>query len=232
MGAGIGEAMLVYGLLNPWQTATPGQAHREAIKRLLVSRIGDPRLNSPRWSAVAASVPGNGDALLAVLKRWLTQETVHKFFEFVSSVTANRDQWAARKEFWLAYLNAGDIQDAWFAFGRTALTQARTLLGNDSAYGAMTGAEATHAALILSIGDMRIAEWSHDGACRFWTSGNPAAPALYEKQYSGAQLRPDAGNRRVMPHFKAIPHNRGWEPEFAGFIHRHAGIGHPRWGQG
>jgi len=35
-----------------------------------------------------------------------------------------------------------------------------------------------------------IAEWSHEGSCRFWLDGNQDAPKLYQgRAYSGFELR-------------------------------------------
>jgi hypothetical protein len=194
-------------------------------------------MTAARWDALAADMHrANAVDLVALIRRWLTQSTVRGFFKIVGRTTNDPKQWAAREEFWLAYLDDGAIDDAWFAFGRQAEFLASGANKDDEAisYGEISGAgaDASHSALIMSIGDVRIAEWSHNGSCRFWSAQDAKAPALYKKQYFGMQLRAMNGGRGFDEAFAAIPHASGWQSKFAGFVYRHAGRRHPRWGEG
>lgn len=90
----------------------------------------------------------------------------------------------------------------------------------------------------MTIGDMRIAEWSHNGACRFWLnystmSNHPksrlrAVPELYAAEYDGNRLRTTIGPIG----FEYLSHVSGWQRNFAALIYHRTGIAHPTWGSG
>src|SRR3546814_11798603 len=87
----------------------------------------------------------------------------------------------------------------------------------------------------MQIGDVRISEWSDNGSCRFWSTTNPMAPALYQKEYDGGGgyrgLRTTSG-RPDFEYQSHVPASPGWEGKFAGIIHRRTSISHPRFGKG
>jgi hypothetical protein len=238
------DAMLAWALLAPWHSAKPDKAHVQAVSRLLSDRIGDPRLAQARWVTLEAELTARGRALsgsiAATLRHWLTEATVRAFFAIVRQTTDRADQWDAREAFWLAYLDQGAIREAWFAFGRRAEARAGVLAREeDVRYGRVSGgADPSHSALLMTIGDMRVAEWSHNGSCRFWpdlhtgttslSSRRMAAPRLYEPEYDGNRLRTMDGPRA----FERLSHVSGWQRNFAAVIHRHTGLAHPTWGTG
>ncbi len=239
------NALLAFGLLSPWTVSNPGVSYRKSISRLLVDRIGDPRFNTNAWEAIGDDlrrrhVKFDPAELIGVLRRWLTQETVRAFFRIVGATTDRKDQWDAREAFWLSYLEAGLIQDAWFAFGRRAEAVAGGRAANEGLrFGRVEGGgDPSHSALILTLGDLRIAEWSHNGACRFWpivssaqatrALGSAGAPELYQPRYEGTNLRATFGPSG----FAYKSHTNGWQETFARFIHRATGIEHPRHGRG
>jgi hypothetical protein len=232
------NAALAYALLAPWTRESCTDAHQRLISGLLVQRNGDPRLTPPRWAALRRDVlemfpSADIDQAFAVLRRWLVRATVREFFSVVAKTVERRDQWKERTDFWLAYLDEGMITDAWFAFGSQAEWLARKFLEDQAmVYATLEGGGATSAqsALIFSIGDVRIAEWSDNGSCRFWQSVDPKAPALYKRQYNGTSLRAMAAGDG----FRAIPHNppNGWQPKFARQVYQSAGVRHPKHGVG
>ncbi|MCZ4341380.1 EH signature domain-containing protein [Sphingomonadaceae bacterium G21617-S1] len=232
------NAALSYALLAPWTKDGCADAHQRLISGLLVQRNGDPRLAPPRWAALRRDVldlfpDADVDSAFAVLRRWLVRATVREFFSVVAKTVERRDQWKERTDFWLAYLDAGLITDAWFAFGSQAERLARKFLEDQTmAYATLEGGGATSAqsALVFSIGDVRIAEWSDNGSCRFWRAVDPKAPALYKKQYNGTSLRAMAAGDG----FRTIPHNppNGWQPKFARQVYQSAGVRHPKHGVG
>jgi len=231
------DAWLAWALLTPWRDRSPPDAYRERLTKLLVARVGDPRIKSRPWSALAAEMPStDASQLVAMVRRWLVHRDFRAFFSIVGAVTNDPRQWAARQEFWLGYLDSEVVDDACFAFGRQADALAEMSKSGDAAleYAEITGggADPTHSALIISIGDVRIAEWSHNGSCRFWDRRDQKAPELHKPQYFGMQLRAMNGGRGFDSRFAAIPHASGWQANFAGFIYAMTGIRHPRWGEG
>ncbi|WP_336950715.1 EH signature domain-containing protein [Sphingobium aromaticivastans] len=229
------EAMLAWALLTPWVGTSPDRTYRKKLVRLLVDRIGDPRMDAARWQAVLADLPdGEGSVdILTLLKRWLTDLTVREFFRVVAHTTDDPVQWGQREAFWLGYLDAGLIDEAWFALGTRAEQMIRPKQQEKGVdYGTITGdrqyADPSHSALILSIGSMRLAEWSHSGACRFWRAEDRTAPIPYQKQYFGYQLRAMNGD----PFFEYISHHGGWQQRFAKRISTRSGRLHPKYGEG
>lgn len=232
------NAALAYALLAPWIQGSCSENHQRQVSALLVKRIGDPRLYPGRWTAIKARIrdwfPGaDADATCTVLRRWLVQATVREFFSVVAKTVERRDQWRERTDFWMAYLDAGAINEAWFGFGSTAARMARSLMDNTSVeFAELQGSGATSAqsALVFSIGDLRIAEWSDNGSCRFWHVDDQGAPRLYERKYVASRLRAMVGGAG----FAAIPHSppNGWQPKFARHVYRMTGVRHPRHGAG
>lgn len=230
--------ILVYGLLKPWRGGNPSDGHRARISRLLATRIGDPRLDRSRWANIQKRLEEQqvgsdiGD-VLGIFRRWVVQAAVRQFFEIVAKSTNDPVQWAQRTKFWLAYLDAGVIEDAWFAFGPRAEASARGLSERDASlkHGSITtggGAESSHSSLLLSLGDLRIAEWSHNGACRFWMSGDRSAPQLHQKKYDSSRLKAMSGGEG----FTHISHTSNWQGRFARHIYSRTSIQHPVHGRG
>lgn len=245
LAIGGSDAMLAWALLAPWVSRRPPKAYEQTLTRLLVTKIGDPRIAQARWAALEETLRQHhgqtpSRSLAAMLRFWLTEATVRGFFSIVRATTDRQDQWDAREAFWLGYLDAGAINEAWFAFGRLAEQQAgRMAKEQDIRYARIVGggADPSHSALIFSIGDARMAEWSHNGQWRVWPlragtssvrSGRPAAPELYQSQYDGQRLRTTIGPAGFEHH----SHMSGWQAKFAGVIYRMTGVLHSRWGSG
>lgn len=230
------NAAFAFALLHPWESQNCSEDHRRRVSNVLVRRIGDPRLAAARWSALrqegqADHPHADFEAAFAVLRRWLVQATVRQFFAVVAKTTDRQDQWAERTAFWLGYLDAGVITDAWFAFGSMAERLATNLLRDESVGYARiegAGADASHSALLFTLGDLRIAEWSHNGRTRFWRVKDRKAPPLYQKIYYAMVLRAMDGGAG----FEALSHVSGWQWKFARHIHNETGIRHPKWGKG
>jgi hypothetical protein len=235
-GASDVRPMMAYALLAPWVRGKCSEEHQRAIIGSLVMHIGDPRLKGTPWAAVGADArewapEGDVESAFGVLRRWLVQTTVRQFFEIVAKTTDRPDQWQQRTAFWLQYLDAGVITDAWFAFGSMAERAARTSLRDENVDYARIegqGADASHSALVFSLGDLRIAEWSHNGMTRFWRSTDAKAPPLYEPVYFALVLRAMNGG----PGFETIAHMGSWQWRFAKHIHQETGISHPKYGSG
>jgi EH_Signature domain len=84
-------------------------------------------------------------------------------------------------------------------------------------FATLGGAAADQAVLLLRIGDLTIADWSHDGKLRIWRRGT-AAPELNLKSYSAPDLRLDSDFELVH-----LPPD-GWQQRTEAYIRRHTGI--------
>ncbi len=228
------DALLAYALLNPWHDRNPSEAHRKAIGGVLVKRIGDPRLSAARWTALTAELPDlDLEALVAILRRWLTETAVRAFFAVVARTTDRPDQWAARQAFWLAYLDINAVSDAWFVLGRDAhaMTGALARETGLSEHGRIAEGGGSQSALLMSIGDLRIAEWSDNGRCRFWRRSDRGAPTLYDQRYPLAVLKAMMGGAGFLT-LAHLPSPTGWEPRYAGKVYTETGTRHPAHGSG
>lgn len=68
----------------PWQREAPPSDVKTEIVGFLLRHYGDARLPTPRWLLV-------GMTALAVMCRWLTEETVVRYFRLAGEAkTANR----------------------------------------------------------------------------------------------------------------------------------------------
>lgn len=230
------NAGLTFALLAPWTRGNCSEAHQRAISSLLVARSGDPRLNPASWSALRRDVlnlfpDSKVDDAFAVLRRWLIEGSMRAFFEIVARTTENRRQWRERTEFWLAYLDAKVISDAWFALGSRARFLVSRLPDQQLASsgkldgGGEFGPKST---LVLTLGDLRIVEWSDNGKVRIWDGNDPAAAQQYKDRYDGPKLRELATGRSLIE----ISHTANWQARFARLIYHRTGVRHPKHGMG
>jgi hypothetical protein len=228
------DGLLAGALLLPWQSQRPPKPYFDHLLDYLVRKFGDPRFRQARWQTLAEDMQ-NPDAaqLVGLVRSWLIERTVREFFAIVAATTNDPKQWAAREEFWLAYLDGGVIGDAWFAFGRQAEAMAKGAV-KEGQFGRIVGggADANQSALVMAIKDLRVVEWSNNGSWRSWHKDDGKAPTLYKPEYIGTLFRDMNGSRGFEQYFAAIPHTGGWQSKIAHFIYTHTGIRHPRWGEG
>ncbi|MBH0114372.1 hypothetical protein I5E68_15610 [Novosphingobium sp. YJ-S2-02] len=233
-------AAIVRALLEPWTDATPAAEHRQRVTAFLLERISDPRVNpgKRKWNPIHTNLSAEvgaerAGAIIQVLRRWLTDVAMRVFFTAIAETTDRPDMWDERKKFWLAYLDAGHISDAWPALGARAkleIAQIARSQGESLEHGEISSGPSGSSSLIMQIGDLRISEWSDTGRCRFWDAQDGQAPKLYDRNYRNEALRTMSGNRG----FESLRHDKtgGWRYRFANTIYRRTGIEHPRFGKG
>ncbi|MEQ8405778.1 MAG: EH signature domain-containing protein [Oceanicaulis sp.] len=185
----VGET--VNALLLPWRSGAPDKDVERKVRNFVIAAVGDPRFagSSAQWADV-------DEAARQVLTGWLTRASVVQFFDIVSQTMRMPDEkrmWRYRRKFWSAYLP--HITNAWVAFGAQGEhlareTARRTEDNSFKQFGRLHGSsQSTHAVLIITIGDLVIAEWSHSGMCRMWPRGHARAPKLYDPNYQAFALR-------------------------------------------
>lgn len=214
-------------LFLPWQNKAPEKPHKTRVMDTAIRYAGDPRINPLRWKEVQ-----NRFAIAySTVLRWLTEASVKQFFDIVSRMLDgnNSDMWEARRKFWTAYLDAGHISAAWVAFGKSGEREAlhTAKLSGDASlkmFGRIipgSGQSPQHCALLMHIGDMTIAEWSHNGKCRFWPRGARGAPVLFRMN---SKRTGDYSASELMAAPLEIAHTSGWQSKFSKAIHEHTGI--------
>lgn len=234
---------VVRALLRPWRHGAPSQQLKARIQKHLVATVGDPRLGQTRWLGLEkawrdAGKAEDADTLRLILKRWLVAASFETFFKIIGRTTDNPVQWRARERFWRRYLEGEHVQEAWFILGSQAERQVRAYkdeLTGAGGYGRFEdGATPSHSALLMQIGDIVIAEWTHNGSCCFWQRNAVHRPDLYKSRYDGRFLRASDVMRRAAlrqaeqlgtkPLWEPHPHHEGWEARFRNVIYPLAGI--------
>lgn len=185
-------ASFASALLTPWAHVEPTDEHRANITMVLEGYAGDPRTRPAKWGSLSDQYP----EAYAILLRWLTKASVYQFFDIVDR-TADQNMWKYRRAFWTSYLEAGHIEQAWVVFGANGQHLARQAAKKSDDRGLMSfgklirgsGKSPDHAALIMKIGDLTIAEWSHNGKYNIWGRRDKFAPKLFQSEYDSDELR-------------------------------------------
>jgi len=212
------RAALAESLLLPWSARQAPDDIREKVTAFLLGHFKDPRLpiNTKDWLRV------NEDAV-SVMRKWLTGVALEQFFVVVDQV-AQEGMWRYRKAFWLAYYNIRAIDDAWVLFGPAAQAYARQAFGKTQSYGILEksgNVMSDHSVLLMRIGKLTIADWSHSGKCHIWLDGNPKSPKLYRARYGRYDVveGSDNGGR-----IHAGSENGRWQADVESYIQKATGI--------
>jgi len=216
-------------LLKPWVKRTPPDRVKSELAEFFVSVYGDPRLADNRqyqWKGVSSQA-------LNVIMTWLAGDTLRVFMRVLEK-TAD-DIWRYRQKFWMAYYDAGHIQEAWLALGAEAARYAKRMQADQLKleYAKLEGPVAQNqSVLLLKIGGIVFTEWSHNGSLRAYEEDDANSPDLffYRTTYHGAKLR-DAlsmdfhDGMNLNPELRHM-HSAGgtWQRKARDFIRQHTGI--------
>lgn len=246
--------LLVRALLKPWKDGPPDSDLRIRIQRFALKQYGDPRFDTSKWTQFFQALQARGyrqdaEALKTVVLQWLNRAAFEIFFKLIGQSTSEPTQWAAREEFWRHYLEMNHIKRAYFMLGSDAERQARPhwqKLQEAGGYGLIdSDANPDHSAFLMEIGDIVIAEWTHNGSCCFWQPEAVHRPVFGVRRYDGSLMRAtdkmkSAASRQANSLgtdqlWIALPHNpprvrgtRGWHSKFARQIRDWTGI---RWAE-
>lgn len=200
--------------LRPWATRDAPDDLRSVVMAFLLRHYRDPRLEPRLWMGVS-------DDAQRVLRRWLTGADLETFIQVVDDV-AERGHWRYRKAFWMAYLEKDLLEEAWLVFGRRARLRARRLEATTAGHGRLVGGsvQSNHCVILMRIGRLTVADWSHDGKCRIWREANREAPRLYQSNYSRGELAD--GCDLEIAHFGSD--RSRWQTQIATFIRDQTGI--------
>jgi hypothetical protein len=230
------QGELADALVQPWASGcdAPSEVLREWVLKFLTQHLGDPRVDSANWACTSENTR-------TVLRGWLTRVAIDAFFRKIGQFAerAGYDEtWKAREAFWRMCLDQRIIADGWLVLGsevRADVGHTKELRG---AYGELHGAGSNQSVLLMRIGPIVFAEWSHNGALRAWPGGSLHAPRFYhagtydahrlktgELRFPPPRYRPDLGptNEMSLTHHKQI-----WQGRVAALLLSHR-IGLPAW---
>lgn len=214
-------------LLLPWASHHAPDNVKAKFVEFFVKTYGDPRIPGHKYYAWHDVSP----QAMKVIHNWLVGDTLRGFIEVLEK-TAD-EIWKFRQKFWLAYYDAGYIQEAWLAFGGHALLIAQRLLPNAQGmgYGRLdSGAAQDQSVLLLKIGNIVFTEWSHNGSLRAYREDDSNVPLLYKASYHGSDLRGAASmdfheGANMNPELRHMHSSTGsWQRKARDFIRRHTGI--------
>lgn len=174
---------VVTAAIEPFGAVLPDRTTRDEYTRFALALLGDPRSQAFRWV--------NCQTAQDIMRRWLTEQTLRQFFDVVDAVAFER-HWIYRRAFWNALYRRDLIDEAWVVFETRGQHVARDLFGRDFEFGAFSNGnvQAGHAVLLLKVGTLTVAEWSHSSPCSIWDlekDENP--PLLYKKSYEADSLK-------------------------------------------
>ncbi len=175
------------------------------------------------------------EAAEAIVRRWLTEASLRQFFEVVDKVAAP-EHWIYRRAFWNALYQNKYIDEAWVVFESNGASTAAKMFGKDISFsrftGGQTGVQNGHSVLILRIGSLVVAEWSHSSPCSIWDeSQGEVSPKLFRPSYAVSDLKKayqgDASGDNLAR--QGVFWHRGsetysWQTRIAAFIKRRRNI--------
>lgn len=174
--------VLAHSVLRPHVRRGATTAQREQIQRIVIRHLKDPRFDRGLWQRVEPHCE-------ALLKLWMVGETLDGFFRLIAK-DALEHHWRYRQAFWAAYFTKGMIHDAWVVLGEDARRAARRVWSDIPEHASLSGAgDPSQSVLLLKIGALTIAEWSHNGRCRVWRDGARSAPKFHAAHYDRTDLK-------------------------------------------
>ena len=221
------RVLLIDSLLEPFENNDEPVREKELIFDFLITTFGDPRTQLDRWAHVS-------QVSCRVINRWLVKGTLEDFFNLLKKV-AERDNdakkmWRYRQAFWSAYLHKNVITQAWVILGKEARIFANRYLdlGRDK-YGSLvggTGVSRLHSVLLLEIGGLVVAEWSHNGKAHIWLSDERVKPIFHRREYDREELTNNtSGATSDSPPFIHSSSESGfWQKKISDYIRRHTNI--------
>jgi hypothetical protein len=222
-------------LLNPWDKKKPPAAHYRAVIQSLTAHGQDPRIDRlKRWDQVRQRYP----RALQIIKAWLTADSFRMFFDVVDGVMPHfsKRMWDERRAYWTRYLDAEVISEAWVVLGSSIATEADRVANETREqayrdYGLLSSGEGRspeHAALIMKIGDLVVADWSHNGSWNIWRENDPKKPQFYKTKANRPKISyTDYSPRELMraPYYSGAHYAGGsWKYKIDAIILHETGI--------
>lgn len=181
------RAAAVEAAVVPFGRGVPDGAVRGQVLDLALKLLGDPRAETSRWSGASRAEP--------IVRRWLEGTTLNRFFETIEPTTAD-DPWAHRRAFWTALWEAGHVDATRIVVAGDgsgeAATAAAGLFGEGAKPARIVEGSVPKGAtvLLLRVGTLVIADWSHGNPCFIWDEERgERGPDLARDVFSADDLR-------------------------------------------
>lgn len=207
---------LLDALLVPWQDKEPPEELKNQIFDFILKHYKDPRVSKGNWISA-------NEKTKSVFLKWITARSLEQFFSIVDNV-AHEEHWNYRRKFWEAFKERG--MEVWVIFGPECARLSKQTFGAELSFAKfknLSGITEKHACLVIRLGNLMIAEWSHNGACRIWNREDDNAPKMYEKSYEVTKLKSiTQGSAGFFAHTGS--ENYRWQKRIADYIYNHTNI--------
>ena len=182
-----GAAALIAGL-KPFMDNAPSAHLKGLLQNIFINSFSDPRISTSQWPELLER-DGGGQLraeCMGLIKRWLNFEAIELFFKVIAT-HAPDEQFEPRRTLWQSYFDQEFVGDAHIILGPSATVTARRLKKKmrqrGLLWGELTGANPDQSVLLMQIGELTVAEWSHNGKFRAWSSDSPRRPKFYKRSY-------------------------------------------------
>lgn len=192
------ETPAMIGLLSPFFDNNPPSALKNRLQTLFTKSFSDPRINRSKWPEILSKFGGNElrENCISLVKRWLIFDTIEMFLKVIAEHALN-DQFEPRRILWKAYFDQDYVVDAHIILGSAAAGTAKRLIENgEIANGLHFGefakkpkVDSDQSVLLMKIGSLTIAEWSHNGKFRAWSDDSIFKPRFHRLEYDAGELR-------------------------------------------
>lgn len=229
------KASALIGIVYPVREHPPEHDLIKKARSVIEKNFVDPRAEVGEWPFIPEILGGEKarNECIEQVKKWEIFQSITLFFHIMEKAIGgdSKHQWPERRKLWLQYFTKNTVSDAWVVLGsKAAGVAARLKLKGDEEvkqlkWGELSGG-GDQSVLLLKIGRLTIAEWSHSGACRFWKDSDRQGPQLHRSYYSPQGIRTENENNIE----KVIHDDRvDWQGKIKQNIKTHTGIGLSYW---
>lgn len=212
--------------LLPWMSVMPSQPQLVALRSFILESpyLGNPDRDNPNWEGI-------DPACKEIFKKWMIGQSLDAFFEVLQN-TAD-DIWKYREKFWRTYFSLGAIEEVWLVLGFDA---ERFIRRHPEKYGSLkfgtfyspsAGVARNHSLLLIRIGDIEFAEWSHNGSlrARYLPKDHLYKPSKCygdDYKYDSLDFHSGMNERPQLAHHHSA--SGGWQTKARNFILKNTGI--------
>ena len=225
-------AAAMIAALKPFLENSPSAHLKGLLQGIFINSFSDPRVSPSEWPAISQRDGGDGLRIdcMGLVKRWLNFEAIELFFRVIAEHAPDA-QFEPRRQLWKSYFDQEFVGDAHIALGQSADRTARRLKQTDEnamglIWGDLNGANPDQSVLLMQIGELTVAEWSHNGKFRAWSADSTHKPKFYKRAYSANELKRGSNKiRNVNGNYNdGIVHLGNWVDRAKLYVTQETGI--------
>ncbi len=226
-----GPASMI-ALLLPFVDKSPPPGIKNKLKDLFLKSFHDPRISRHRWPEIDTALMDitTHERCISLIRKWLNSDSIDLFFKIIQK-HAPSVQFEPRQKLWQTYFDQDHVADAWVILGSEAFKTAQIMKKTDDTatslrWAKLAGVLSDQSVLLMEIGNLVVAEWSHSGKFRAWYRDSQDRPQFYRSEYTGTGLRQYSNTiENVSGGWSdGITHNGNWVARAQSYISEETGI--------